>query len=168
MVPVLHSFPPMSRPAVATLILALGLTLAACSGELTITSPGPGGGIGGGGGADAGTGGGGDDTQSRAVFASDVQPLLIASRPKGACATCHQGQNPGDGPDFLGTTAAANFDTLVADPGLIGGTAAGSGLLNRGDHTGNAFCTGSGTPYAGCVVDEVSIISNWITIQNTP
>lgn len=137
------------------LAFALSLTAAGCVGQLTEddppdnTTP------------DATTGG----TAARMFFDNNVQPLFGLGRPKGACTVCHQGANAVDGPDFLGASAADNYATLKADTRLVSATAANSVLITRGDHNGNAFCTGVNTPYAGCTADEIAVITQWIEME---
>jgi hypothetical protein len=130
-------------------ILAATLACAACSGDLT-----------------AGTGEPGGGGEAREVWTSDVQPLFVVPRPKGACASCHQGVGS-FGPAFLGPTQAESYDTLTAG-GLIGATPESSRLLTIGEHTGNGFCSGVDTPATGCATDEVTVVSDWILILRAP
>lgn len=137
--------------------LAFVLTFAAagCVGQLTENDP-PDNTA-----ADAGTG----NSAAKMFFDTNVDPLFSAARPKGACSVCHQGTNAADGPDFLGATTADNYATLKADTRLVSTSPTTSVLLLKGDHTGDALCTGVNTPYTGCTADEVSLISQWITME---
>jgi hypothetical protein len=144
---------------------ALALVFAgACAGEL-VPNEGIGAGGGAGGGADAGSGGGGS-AQGASFFTTNIQPMLTAPRPKGTCVQCHLGENPADGPDFLGTSLAGSYEAIMGTPGLIGASLAQSTFYSKGDHSGDAFCTAAGTPYAACTAAELSVISQWISIEN--
>jgi len=145
------------------LVLAALLGLAAgCVGELTPLEADDTGG--GGGGPDAGSSGVGS-AAGRQFFAANLEPMWIASRPKGVCAGCHQGTNAVDGPDFLGATTTTHYDTLVVNSLLVGTTPENSVLIIKGDHEGNAFCTGTDTPYAGCTSDEQTLVQQWILLE---
>jgi hypothetical protein len=99
------------------------------------------------------------------MFNSQIDGLFSATRPKGACVVCHQNASPVD-PDFLGTSPTTHYDTLIADTAMIGPTPENSILYTKGDHpTGNAFCTGADTPYAGCTTDEMSLLAEWIALE---
>ncbi len=126
-----------------------------CVGELVEDDPTPGGT------ADAGQ----VNMAARMFFDQNVQPMFGIARPKLACTVCHEGAEPANGPDFLGATPAVNYATLKADTRLVGTTAAASVLITRGDHSGDAFCTGVNVPYAGCTVDEVGLITQWINLE---
>lgn len=140
-----------------TCALSMFLGLASgCVGEL---EPLPAGGVGGG--ADASTG----NPQARTFYDSNIAPMMTAARPKGTCAACHQGVDPINGPDFLGANPASGYTTLIGNPRLVNtASPATSVLITRGDHAGDAFCTGVDTPYAGCTVNEVDTITQWITM----
>lgn len=141
-------------------VIVLGSLLAiGCVGELTPVEGGGGGG--GGGGADAG---GGDLAAAQTFYTQNIQPMMTAARPKGACTLCHEGVNAADGPDFLGASPASHFLTLINGSRLITGDPATSVFVIRGDHTGDAFCTGLGTPYQQCLEDEVSIVNQFIRL----
>ncbi|RMH40888.1 MAG: hypothetical protein D6689_12585 [Deltaproteobacteria bacterium] len=131
------------------LVAAGAVGMVACVGELTPVDPATGGP---GGGPDAGRGGGA--TEARDYFDTEVQPLLALPRPKGACTVCHQGVDPGNGPDFLGADAAANYDALTANPRLVSGDPATSLLVTKGEHAGDAFAPA-----------EISIINEWILME---
>lgn len=139
------------------LLTTLTLALAGCSGELIPYEPGPGNP---GGGPDAGGVGGtpdagGDPLAAKAYFDEMVQPLLIQARPLGACTVCHAGTNIVDGPDFFGLTPADSYTTLMTQPRIVApGNPAGSLLVTRGVHTGDAF------PAA-----EKAIIDQWILME---
>ena len=77
----------------------------------------------------------------------------------------HQGTDPVNGPYFLGTSTAMNYSTLSTDARLVTGSAVTSVLLMRGDHTGDAFCQGVGVPYVACTIDEVNLVTQWITLE---
>jgi len=126
-----------------------------CTGELIQTG-------GGGGGPDAGVA---NNIQGRADFDNNVRPLLVAIRPKMACVMCHEAIGDMEGPDFLGTDASTNYTSLTASITLVGATPAASLFLTKGDHVGNEWCTGLGTPYPGCQVDETIVISAWLMVQ---
>ncbi len=132
--------------------------LVGCVGELETLE----GGGGGGGGADAG--GGGNSAAAQTYYTNNVRPLLIAARPKGACSACHEGIDAANGRDFMGATLTDNYATLAADTRLVNGSPATSLLISRGDHTGDAFCTGPGTPYAACADNEVATVTTWISL----
>ena len=143
-----------------------------CTGELTLVDS-AGGGIGGGAdGGGGGGGGGGEQSEGEAMFHAEIEPMFSVPRPKGACVVCHGNIGPAD-PDFLGTGDAAmryptimSFVSAVTGRKMVGTTAADSELLLKGDHpTGDAFCTGAGTPYAQCTEDEVTIITDWILLE---
>ena len=87
-------------------------------------------------------------------FQLNILPMLSSPCPKGACAICHQGANPGDGPDFLGPNAETNYATLLATPGVVGTTPTTSSLFTRGAHAGDAF-----------LPDELTKISLWIGME---
>jgi hypothetical protein len=143
--------------------------LAACTGTLSAIDP-PGGGDAGilatvedgstGAAADAG-----DPGDPRVLFATAVDPILVRARLRGACADCHEGRDPGDGPDFLGPDARSHRDSLLGAPHLVGASADASLLFTRGDHTGDAFCTAAETPVAGCAADEAAIVAAWIAAE---
>ena len=103
------------------------------------------------GGADAGAQG----ATGSEFFRINVLPLLSAPRPKGACALCHQGADPVNGPDFLGANAGTNYTTLLASPNVVGTTPGTSSLYTRGAHTGDAF-----TP------TELALVGEWIELEN--
>jgi len=106
-----------------------------------------------------------EDSAGLDYFQAYVQPILLAPRPKGACAICHQGVNPGDGPDFMGQSPADNYTTLLSSVGLIGSSPDYSRLVTRGDHDGNSFCSGVGIPYNQCDRDEFAVLSEWIRVE---
>jgi len=142
-----------------TALLFVALVMAAsvgCTGELIPIDPvsDTGGVGGGGGGADADVGGGGG-ALARQYFDDNVEPLLVVTRPKGACTVCHQGATPGDGPDFLGLTAADHYDSLMADSRIVGSDPSLSLLVIKGDHTGDAFDA-----------SEISTIDQWILMES--
>jgi mono/diheme cytochrome c family protein len=87
-------------------------------------------------------------------FQVNILPILSTPRPKGACAICHQGANPADGPDFLGPNAETNYATLLASPGLVGDTSSSSSLYTRGNHDGDAF-----------LLTEYEMIAMWISLE---
>jgi hypothetical protein len=130
----------------------------ACTGEFVSAQPD----ADGGGARDAG---GAGSAAGRRYFEAKVQPLLVVVRPKGTCAFCHQQGLGGTGPFFLGATAASAYDALINNRRLVGATAAASLLVTRGDHTGDAFCTGAGVPYAACATDEVELLEAWIALE---
>ena len=99
------------------------------------------------------------------MFANQIDPLLSEPRPKGSCIGCHQGADATNGPDFLGPTTQSHYNAIIQDPTVVGPTPQQSLLYSRGDHTGNAFCTGVDTPYNGCTADEASVVASWITLQ---
>jgi hypothetical protein len=140
-----------SKGAVVPLCALLSF---ACGGELVLTEP-----MGGGGGGD------GDDTAAREMFTAEIDPLFAATRPKGACMTCHQGADAVNGPDFLGTGPTTHYDTITTFL-IIGATPEASILYNKPDHTGNTWCTGTDLPYAGCTQDEKAILADWIDVLN--
>jgi len=137
-----------------SLLLVLALVTTGCVGELTVSDP-PAGNV------DAGT----VNMAARQFFDLNVLPLMSAARPKQACAVCHQGVDAANGPDFLGAGVTNNYDMLVGNTRLVGTTAATSVLLTRGDHTGDAWCTGVNVPYAGCAADEIGLITQWINLE---
>jgi mono/diheme cytochrome c family protein len=149
----------------SSLSLALSLAVCAtlamgCVGELEPQDPGA-----------FGIPGGPDATPpgvaspAHAYYDTNVAPLMIITRPKGSCASCHQGVSPADGPDFLGNTPSANYSNLVTNTRLVGATPAVSILVTKGDHNGNAYCTGVGVPYGACTADEVTILNTWIMME---
>lgn len=153
----------MTSRIVFALAFSLVLGAGACVGSLETTDPiGSGGGPGAG--PDGGTGGGG--AAAKTFFDTNIEPLLTEARPKGSCASCHEGNDTANGPDFLGLTAADNYTQLIGSARLINtGTPASSLLVTKGDHTGDAFCTAAGVPYATCTQDEVSLITQWIGME---
>jgi hypothetical protein len=150
------------RGSLIALLFSLILAGAACVGELETIDPDDTGGGTGGAGPDAGAGSG---LTAKEYYDQNVAPMMTVSRPKGTCANCHVGTDPINGPDFFGTTMAEAYDTLVANTRLVNSaTPAASVLITRGDHTGDAFCDGIASPYAGCTEDEITIITNWINL----
>jgi hypothetical protein len=132
---------------------------ASCTGEYVVVDPGAAGG-----GAD---GGGNPDTAaSRAMFSDQIEPLLTAPRPKGACIGCHQGTDPVNGPDFLGPDADSHYDTVRSNIRVVGPTPEQSLLYTKPDHTGNTWCRGTDSPYAGCTADETVAVAGWINLEN--
>lgn len=109
--------------------------------------------------------GGGGTESARAMFDSEVEPLLARPRPKGACVGCHQGTDAANGPDFLGPDAASHYQTLVASS-LVGRAPELSPLYTKPDHMGNTWCRGTDSPYAGCTADETATIAAWINLEN--
>ncbi len=139
-----------------------------CVGSLTDRAPA----------VDGGPGGGGEDailqTPRRVAFEQNVAPLLTKPRPKGACIICHQGPEAcptGGGSCFLGEDGLDHYSALITsravgnDILLITGSPATSRFLQRGDHLGNAFCTGVDTPYLGCTENEAQLIADWINLE---
>ncbi|HTM21266.1 MAG TPA: hypothetical protein VL172_12185 [Kofleriaceae bacterium] len=110
-------------------------------------------------------GGGVGSAAGRQFFTANIEPMVSLARPKGACVGCHQGTDTVNGPDFLGPSTTTHYDTLVVDGGLMGTSPATSLFCNKGDHTGNALCTGAGTPYAECTTDEVTKCGEWVMIE---
>ena len=112
----------------------------------------------------------GDPADARALFADQIEPILRAARPRGACVDCHQGDDPGNGPDFLGGAADADGhrDHLIADHRLIGDSPEASLLYTTGEHTGDALCTGADAPYPGCSIDEAAAVAGWIAAEAAP
>lgn len=112
-------------------------------------------------------------TTARIAFERDVEPLLTMTRPKGACIICHSGTTcpTGGGSCFLGDDPLNHYGSLINAQAVGNGTPlitelpATSRFLQRGDHNGNAFCTGPGTPYAACTQNEVQLISDWINLE---
>ena len=98
-------------------------------------------------------------------FESYIKPLLQAPRPKGSCALCHQGTDTSSGPNFMGVNADDNYQALLSDAEMIASTPEESGLLLRGDHAGNAFCSGFGVPYNQCQEDELDLLKAWIRLE---
>jgi len=135
--------------------LLLVTLLAACSGKLELTDP-PSGGPDG---PD-----GGDGADSRAMFDSEVEPLLARARPKGACIGCHQGTDAVNGPDYLGPDSTTHYETLRTNH-VLGTSPETSLLLNKPDHVGNTWCRGTDDPYAGCTEDETLILADWILLE---
>ena len=80
--------------------------------------------------------------------------MISRSRPKGACATCHQGDNPSDNLFFLGASVETSYTSLLNAPGLIGATPAESRFYVRGDHAGDAFEPA-----------ELSKVASWIELE---
>lgn len=145
--------PIMFRKASILAILP-ALALLGCTGELTPT----GGDTTGGGGVDAAP-----QSAGEMAFHQNVEPLLNESRPKGSCVTCHLGSSAVGGAIF-GPDSDATYSEVLAGP-LLADPPANSLLLTKGDHEGNALCTGADAPYAGCTSDEVTAISNWIQME---
>jgi hypothetical protein len=136
------------------------LCIAGCTGTFSYENGtgGGGGGGGGGGAADAGS------SASRQMFDSQINPIFNLTRPKGTCSTCHQ--TGGTGPAFLGASDAVHYDTITTfSPPVITSPTQNSTILIKGDHEGNALCTGTDTPYVGCTSDEVTPMTNWITME---
>lgn len=153
----------MNKGPTIFLIFSL-IILGSCSGDFVMEN--------GSGGADDGADTLGADASPTAnlaakqFFDSSIVPLLASARPKGACALCHQGTNVSNGPIFMGESSAENYSAMTGDVSLVGSSPTNSSLLTRGDHSGNAFCTGAGVPYSQCTQDESALISEWITMQN--
>lgn len=116
--------------------------------------------------SDAAVADAGDPADPRLRFASTVEPILSRARPKGTCVDCHEGTDPGDGPDFLGPDLGSHYESLTSDPRLIGDTPDASLLFTRGDHAGDAFCTGEEEPYPGCAEDESAAVADWIASES--
>jgi hypothetical protein len=106
-----------------------------------------------------------DASAAGLLFAAEIDPLLDAARPRGACTSCHEGGDPSDGPDFLGPDAAGHRAALLAQPRIVGDRPETSLLFTRGDHAGDAWCTGPDAPYAGCDRDEAAAVADWITAE---
>ena len=127
--------------------------------------------------ADAGPFGAADaqiQTAARITFDQNIAPILTTPRPKGACIICHQGPEAcpnGGGSCYLGEDGLNHYGSLTVAQAvgngmlLITATPATSRFLQRGDHNGNAFCTGPGVPYANCTQNEVQLIENWINLE---
>jgi mono/diheme cytochrome c family protein len=145
-----------TRLSILGALAAVGM--AACTGEFVTAEPG----VDAGAAVDAGAVG---SVAGRAFFAANVAPLLALDRPKGSCAFCHQQGLGGTGPFFLGAAPDEHYAALVSNPRLVGATPEESLLVTRGDHTGNAFCTGAGAPYAACGTDELAVLGEWIAIE---
>jgi hypothetical protein len=128
---------------------------ASCTGEYVVVDPG--------GGADGG--GEPDPAASRTMFDSEMEPLFARPRPKGACVGCHQGTDAVNGPDFLGPDATSHFETLRANTNLVGLAPELSLLYTKPDHTGNTWCRGTDSPYAGCTADETATVAAWINLE---
>lgn len=96
----------------------------------------------------------GPSVDGATYFQQNILALMSTPRPKGACAICHQGANPADGPDFLGPNAETNYATLLASPGLVQGTPATSSLYTRGSHAGNSF-----------LPEEAAMVAMWIEME---
>ena len=148
----------MRLPSLIALSFALIVGTLGCVGELEPLDPA------------AGPGGGGPDAAvtnaaAKTYYETNIAPLMTSARPKGTCASCHSGSDPINGPDFLGVTAASGYDMLISNTRLVNpDSPATSVLLTRGDHSGDAWCTGAGTPYAQCNTDEVGLITQWMSI----
>jgi len=149
-------------------VLAALLTAPGCVGQLTEDAPS----------ADAGAGGGIADAQiqtaARIQFDQNIAPMMTMPRPKGACIICHQGPTAcptGGGSCFLGEDGLNHYNSLTTAAAvgsgldLVTATPSTSRFLQRGDHAGNAFCTGPGTPYANCTQNEAQMISDWINLE---
>ena len=147
-----------------SVVLVATLAMIGCVGELETLEGSGGGGGGGGGGVDAG---GTTNAAAQTYYTNNVRPLLIAARPKGACNVCHEGANLADGPDFMGAASGENYAALVGNTRMVSGDPATSQLILRGDHSGDAFCTGAGAPYAQCIENEVGILTTWINLVGT-
>jgi mono/diheme cytochrome c family protein len=127
--------------------LTLGL-LGACTGELELDRPSD---LSGAPRADAGVV---NTVDGPSYFTANILPMLSLPRPKGACAVCHQGTSPANGPDFLGPNAGTNYTSLLASPTVVGMTPATSTLYTRGSHAGDAF-----------LPDELVKIAIWIEAE---
>lgn len=106
-----------------------------------------------------------DASPATLLFDAEIDPIFVADRPRGTCASCHEGSDPGDGPDFLGPDPDGHRASLLGQPRIVGDRPDASLLFTRGDHTGDALCTGPGAPYAGCDRDEASAVAGWITAE---
>jgi cytochrome c553 len=131
-----------------TLALAALIAIGGCTGEF-VPLPGPGG-------EDSPDAGAGlvSTPESEAAFVDSVQPLLQLDRPAGACAFCHEADQSGPGPEFLGPTSADNHDALLSDLRIVSGDAATSLLVTKGAHAGDAFAP-----------DEIDTIGLWIEMH---
>lgn len=145
--------------------LLVALVLAAttgCTGELIPLEPDPvgagddrsGDDSGGASSPDAGAGAA-DETIARSYFDDTVQPLLALARPRGSCASCHEGAEPGNGPDFMGLVPADNYDALLGDARLVSDSPSTSLLVIKGAHAGDAFEPA-----------EISAINEWILMES--
>jgi hypothetical protein len=106
-----------------------------------------------------------DASPATLLFDAEIDPIFVAERPRGACASCHEGSDPSDGPDFLGSDPADHRASLLDQPRIVGDRPDASLLFTRGDHAGDALCSGAGAPYAGCDRDEASAVAEWITAE---
>ena len=141
-----------------TCIVLSAALIVACTGRLEPTQGGDGDGDGD---VDAATG----PTPEEMQFTNTVLPLIeLGGRDKGACTGCHTGAV---GPIIFGAnnTTDTAYSVLLAHPTMLRSPAETSGMLARGDHDGNAFCTAAATPDAYCTEDEVSIITAWIAAE---
>ena|GEM_PF-3058770 len=158
----------MSRTATTSVIAFALAGLVGCVGTLTDQQDSSSAGA-----PDAGTSN--PQTEARIAFERDIEPMVTMTRPKGACIICHSGTTcpSGGGNCFLGDDPLNHYGSLInatavgSGTSLITGLPATSRFLQRGDHEGNAFCTGPGTPYAACTQNEVELIANWITLEGT-
>jgi hypothetical protein len=153
---------PQVRRRSLSFALVLGLLgAAACSGELVLTSPGDS--VGGddpGGIPDAGAA---VAAAVREGWDANVVPLFSTARPLGTCLSCHATGAAFAGSVDLGATGPDGLEKVLAKPGMIGATVAESRFL-KGEHTGNGFCTGAGTPVAACTTDEASVVRAWVEV----
>jgi hypothetical protein len=149
-----------SLPLTFAAVLAVG-----CTGEFTFDTPGvtnPG--------ADAG---GGGNSAARLFFGQNIDPMLTMLRPTGPCVLCHSDGTPyaGQGaPVLFGSrqTVDITYNSLVSS-GFVGTTPDNSGFRNvihELPNLGDSFCSGPGTPYEQCTQDELSIIAEWVMLEN--
>lgn len=80
------------------------------------------------------TAGGGVVLGGSDLFQRNVAPIL-----EQRCAFCHAGNNPADGPDFMGRVQADYYGAITNDPRFLSARPEDSQLILKGEHTGPAF-----------------------------
>lgn len=122
---------------------------------------GPGTGVGGGTGVTTGTGmtsttatGSAD---GRAFFEANVSPIFNNGTAGQLCASCHSSEfaDTTAGPDFLGASQAAYYDTLVANIVYVNADPGSSRILTRGAHLGPAL-----------TAPQAALVTEWLDIES--
>ncbi len=93
-------------------------------------------------------GGSGETSSARAMFDSQVYPILVVE-----CSDCHSTDTPGNPYGFVAGSVSDAYVTVMAYQGLMGDfTPAGTPLLTDDD----AFHPNQFTP------DELQVIDSWL------
>ena len=134
----------------------LASTTGAGAGSGTGTGVGPATGTGGATGATTGATTGTGSVDGRAFFEANVSPILNNGMAGQLCASCHSSEFPDEtaGPDFLGASSAAYYDTLVGNIVYVNADPQSSRIVTRGLHSGPAF-----------TAPQLALVTEWLEIE---